>query len=413
MRRWLGTRAWLEAAYLLLGLPMGIATFTVVVVGLALGVGLLPVFLLGVPLLVALVVVVHALAVAERWRADVLLDAGLPERGLPPAAGSSALRRGLRRLLSGAFWKETAYALLLLPLACVTGTLPFAFWSAGVALVLLPVYGSHLAGGHVISWLHWPGGLEMLAGFGAGVLALVIARLLTAAFATAHVEIARALLSPSESDQLKARVATLQTSRTRVVQAADDERRRIERDLHDGAQQHLVALAMNLGRAKEKLDSDPDGARALVEQAHQEAKDSITALRNVVRGVHPAVLTDRGLDAALSALAARSPVPVRLDVDVAERPSPTAEAVAYFVVSEALTNVARHARATRVDVHVERDRERLLVAVTDDGRGGAAPTPGSGLAGLRDRLAAVDGSLWVSSPPGGGTTVTAVVPCAC
>jgi signal transduction histidine kinase len=294
----------------------------------------------------------------------------------------------------------------------VTATLPIAFWAAGFALVLLPVYGTRLPGGHAISWLHWPVGLELLAGFGAGLVALLIARLLTAAFASGHVEIARALLAPSESDVLRARVATLQTSRTRVVQAADDERRRIERDLHDGAQQHLVALAMNLGRAKEKLDTDPESARILVEQAHQEAKDSITALRNVVRGVHPAVLTDRGLDAALSALAARSPVPVRLDVDVAERPSPTAEAVAYFVVSEALTNVARHAQASRVDVHVERDRERLLVAVKDDGRGGAAPSPGSGLAGLRDRLAAVDGSFLVTSAPGTGTTITAVIPCA-
>jgi len=383
-----------------------------VVVGLALGVGLLPVFLVGVPILVALVPVVHAIAVAERWRAGTLLDADLPSRGLAPTSGSSPLRRGLRRLLSAEFWKETAYALLLLPVTAVTATLPIAFWAAGFALVLLPVYGTRLPGGHAISWLHWPVGLELFAGFGAGLVALLIARLLTAAFAAGHVEIARALLAPSESDALRARVATLQTSRTRVVQAADDERRRIERDLHDGAQQHLVALAMNLGRAKEKLDTDPESARILVEQAHQEAKDSITALRNVVRGVHPAVLTDRGLDAALSALAARSPVPVRLDVDVAERPSPTAEAVAYFVVSEALTNVARHAQASRVDVHVERDRERLLVAVKDDGRGGAAPAPGSGLAGLRDRLAAVDGSFWVTSAPGTGTTITAVIPCA-
>jgi signal transduction histidine kinase len=168
---------------------------------------------------------------------------------------------------------------------------------------------------------------------------------------------------------------------------------------------------MNLGRAKEKLNDDPEAARQLVTQAHQEAKESITALRNVVRGVHPAVLTDRGLDAALSALAARSPVPVRLDVDVAQRPGRTAEAVAYFVVSEALTNIARHAAARHATVHVERDRDRLLVSVADDGRGGATETPGSGLAGLRDRVAAIDGTFVLHSPPGGGTTVTVEVPC--
>ena len=153
---------------------------------------------------------------------------------------------------------------------------------------------------------------------------------------------------PARPTRCALQVTRLTETRARVVDAADAERRRIERDLHDGAQQRLVALAMNLGRARAKFDDDPEGARELVDQAHEEAKDAITELRNLVRGIHPAVLTDRGLDAALSAVAARSPVPVRLDVDVPERPSPTVEAVAYFVVSEALTNVARHAQARHV-----------------------------------------------------------------
>jgi signal transduction histidine kinase len=169
---------------------------------------------------------------------------------------------------------------------------------------------------------------------------------------------------------------------------------------------------MNLGRAKAKMDSDPEGAAELITAAHQDAKDSITALRNVVRGVHPAVLTDRGLDAALSALAARSTIPVRLDIDVAQRPSPTVEAIAYFVVSETLTNVAKHAKASRVEVHVERVGDRLLVSVADDGEGGAVTTPDGGLAGLRDRVAAVDGTFRLHSSPDGGTTVTVEVPCA-
>jgi signal transduction histidine kinase len=211
-------------------------------------------------------------------------------------------------------------------------------------------------------------------------------------------------------------VSSLTESRARVVDAADAERRRIERDLHDGAQQHLVSLAMNLGMAKEKLDSDPEAAKELVTRAHQEAKDSITELRNVIRGVYPAVLTDRGLDAALSALAARSSVPVRLDVRLERRPGATAEAIAYFVVSEALTNVARHSGAQQASVHVElrRDatgRDRLQVAVVDDGKGGATEAAGSGLTGLRDRVQAVDGTFQLVSPVGVGTTIAVEVPC--
>jgi signal transduction histidine kinase len=221
----------------------------------------------------------------------------------------------------------------------------------------------------------------------------------------------RALLTPSGAELLTAKVSSLTESRARVVDAADAERRRIERDLHDGTQQHLVSLAMNLGMAKEKLESDPEAARQLVADAHQQAKDSITELRNVIRGVYPAVLTDRGLDAALSALAARSPVPVRLQVDLPRRPNPTAEAIAYFVVSESLTNVARHSGARSATVYVEQSGDRLKLAIVDDGRGGAVEAAGSGLTGLRDRVAAVDGRFTLTSPPGGGTTIAVEVPC--
>ncbi len=186
----------------------------------------------------------------------------------------------------------------------------------------LPVYAGWLAGGNAVAWLHWDSRLEAAAGFAAGLVLLVVAHIVSGFLTEARVALARALLTPSESDRLRARVSTLQDSRARVVDAADAERRRIERDLHDGAQQHLVAIAMNLGRAKTKMDSDPEGAKELVTEAHDAAKESITALRNVVRGVRPPLLVDRGLDAALSALAARSPVPVSLEVDVVQ-PGPT------------------------------------------------------------------------------------------
>ena len=211
---------------------------------------------------------------------------------------------------------------------------------------------------------------------------------------------------------LAARVTELEISRERVVDAAEAERRRIERDLHDGAQQRLVALAMELGRAKAKFGDDPEGARDLVDRAHIEAKAALTELRNLVRGVHPPILTERGLDPALSGLAALCPVPVDVHVEVPVRPKPAVEAVAYFMVAEALTNVAKHSRASHVNVVVEGHGfpGTLTVLVSDDGIGGADPH-GAGLSGLADRVSGVDGELSVESPSGGPTMISAVLPC--
>jgi signal transduction histidine kinase len=198
------------------------------------------------------------------------------------------------------------------------------------------------------------------------------------------------------------------------VDAAEAERRRIERDLHDGAQQRLVAVAMELGRAKAKFADDVDAAAALVDQAHTEAKAALVELRELVRGVHPPVLTDRGLDAALSGLAARCSVPVTVQVDVPVRPRPAVEAVAYFTVAEALTNVAKHSRATHASVTVDGGpgpAGTLNIVISDDGIGGA-DAAGAGLSGLADRLAGIDGALFVESPPGGPTIISAVLPCA-
>ena len=199
-----------------------------------------------------------------------------------------------------------------------------------------------------------------------------------------------------------------------MLDAADAERRRIERDLHDGAQQRLVSLAVNLGLARATLGDLPEDARKVIDEAHREAKEAIAELNNLVRGLHPAVLEDRGLDAALSGVAARLPIPVRVAVDLPQRPSPTVEAVAYFVVSEALTNVVKHAQATRAEVTVERIGETLLVVVADDGVGGAdlAAAGGTGLAGLAKRVASVDGTLSCRSPAGGPTVITVELPCA-
>jgi signal transduction histidine kinase len=221
----------------------------------------------------------------------------------------------------------------------------------------------------------------------------------------------RRLLGPGRTEVLTQRVEALSRSRADLMAAADAERRRIERDLHDGAQQRLVSLALHLGLARERLSDLPDEARQVIADAHDEATQALTELRELVRGLHPAVLDNRGLDAALSGIVARAPLPVRLRVAVGQRCAPSIEAIAYFTVSEALTNVAKHAGAGQASVTVERTGDRLRIVVTDDGRGGATTVDGSGLHGLAQRAAAIDGTLTVHSPPGGPTTLTVELPC--
>jgi signal transduction histidine kinase len=211
--------------------------------------------------------------------------------------------------------------------------------------------------------------------------------------------------------ELRARVEELETSRARLVEVSMFERRRLERDLHDGAQQRLVALSLQLGMVRRKLEADPATGARLLDEARGELELALDELRELARGIHPAVLTDRGLDAALEALAARAPVPVDVEAMPTDRLPAAVEAAAYFVVAESLTNVAKYARAEHATVRVRRRDGFAVVEVSDDGVGGADPAAGSGLRGLADRLAALDGRLEVRSPPGGGTVVRANIPC--
>jgi signal transduction histidine kinase len=210
--------------------------------------------------------------------------------------------------------------------------------------------------------------------------------------------------------EYRARVADLRDQRQRIIAAADAERQRIERDLHDGAQQRLVALATMLSLAEARLQTDPERAAELVSRAREEAQLAVRDLRDLAHGIHPAVLSDLGLRAALEALAARAPVPVEI-ANVPSEPLPAAvEAAAYFVTAEALTNVAKYAQASECDVCLTVDDGRLRVEIRDDGVGGADPSKGTGLLGLRDRVEALDGSLQIDSPPDEGTAVIVDLP---
>ena len=210
--------------------------------------------------------------------------------------------------------------------------------------------------------------------------------------------------------ELRAKVEELSASRARILESADAARRRLERDLHDGAQQRLVSLALSLRILRSRLEGDRDAVRAL-DSARSELEQALGELRELARGMHPSVLTDRGLDAALDGLGRRAPLPVELEQTPAERLPDRVESAAYFVVAEALTNVAKYAHATHARVNVSRHSRQILVEVSDDGVGGADPSTGSGLRGLRDRVTAIGGRFDVDSRPGHGTTVRATIPC--
>ncbi len=411
LRPVVSAETWLAVVHLLAGLVIGVVSFTVAVTGSAIGVALLPFFLVGIPVLIAMLWVGDLIARVERARFWLLLGAAIA----PPARSESepaGWRKLTRLLLTPSSWLHFVYAVVRLPLSLVETTLVSAVWSTAVVLLALPAYNAALPGGAAHLGHVAVRNPLALAGLSiAGLLLLLAAPWLTRGLAAADEGVAHALLGSGRRADLTARIGELETSRAAVVDAGEAERRRIERDLHDGAQQRLVSLAIELGRARAKFGSDPDAAQAIVDQAHEQAKAALTELRNLVRGVHPPVLSDRGLDAALSGLAALSPVPVSVSVpEGTVRPPAHVEAIAYFVVAEALTNVAKHARASHASVTVRRSGDLLMVTISDDGIGGANPA-GQGLSGLAARVAAVDGRLSVSSPAGGPTVIEVALPC--
>jgi signal transduction histidine kinase len=391
---------------------MGIITFTVIVTLGCLSIGLMPAFLLGIPVAWITFMVARGLGRVERSRANAFDTEPITDP-IPPLTRPSWFGRLAERLRSRPRWREIGYHVALLPVGVIGYALAACVWGGSLALATLPAYVNRLPGSSAKFYFFDIGadGGAWLAMFIGIVGLLFIAPWITIWMDAAERAMARSLLGPTQEAELAAQVTLAETGRTAAVDSAEAERRRIERDLHDGAQQRLVALAANLGAAREKLDEDPAEGREMVVTAHEEAKAALAEIRDLVRGIHPVILEDRGLDAALSAVVARSPVPVSLDVQVTERPPPAVESAAYFVVNEALANIARHARATRAHVSIARAGNRLVVEVRDDGIGGADPTRGSGLQGLQDRVAGLGGTMYVISPPGGPTTISVELPC--
>lgn len=366
VRRTLGVIAFMIGGY-----PIALFTFINLVTLIAVGVGTLVIWV-GVGVLMVATQLIYAMAAVERkW---IKLTLGIEIQTPKVERTGSPIQKWRQQLTDSRTWRNLGYLMISFPLSVI----------------------------------------ELALGI-AGVVLLPIAIWVLPFIATLHAALAATMLGPNTKEALTQRAERLQASRARGVDAAEAERRRIERDLHDGAQQRLVAVAMGLGRAQRKFDADPIAARALMDEALVDAKLAVSELRDLARGIYPAVLGDRGLDAALSSLAAKCPVPVDVRVSVDPRPPAAVESTAYFIVGEALTNIAKYANASQAIVKVWReDRpsgDLVVVEVTDDGDGGAAIRPGGGLSGLADRAATIDGVMTVVSPIGGPTVIRADLPC--
>jgi signal transduction histidine kinase len=317
------------------------------------------------------------------------------------------------------YWLDTLHGIALLPLATFTWSVTLTWWVGALAGLTYLFWQQWLPGGadsrslsQLLGWEGDQGSFVLNTALGTFFLVTLIPVLRGCVML--HTGLARLLLGNEQVRRLQHRIEALTSTRTAAIEAEAHSLRRLERDLHDGPQQRLIRLGMDLSAAERRLDADPEAARSLLAAARTQTAEALAELRALSRGIAPPILSDRGLAAALAAVAARCTVQADLYVALPEgsRLPESIEHAAYFVVSEALANVAKHSQATRVHVRVLRDAAVLRIEVEDDGVGGAHPAKGHGLAGLVDRLAAVDGLLVVTSPPGGPTRVTAEMPCA-
>ncbi|MFF4980584.1 sensor domain-containing protein [Streptomyces sp. NPDC001046] len=397
---------WRSAAYLLTGAVLGAVVLVCLVTSLVAG-GVLAVVLVGLPLLLGAALAGVPVAALERYRLR-LADAE-PARDPHEPPGRPGLRAWLSaRLRERTTWRELGHALLFAGVLWPVDALALAVFlllplSVAATPLLLAVTGEAKV---LKVWLvtDWTAAAGWAA---AGLVLLAAGAFPLGAAAGARAGLARLLVAPREAG-LGARVVELTRSRVRLVDAFEAERRRIERDLHDGAQQRLVALTMTLGLAR--LDAPPGPLADQLARAHQEAGQALAELRELIRGIHPQVLADFGLEAAVADAADRSAVPVDVGLELPGRFSQAVEAAAYFVVCEALANVARHSGASRAEVSGGYRDGRLTLRIRDDGRGGARARDGGGLTGLADRVSVLDGTLSLSSPPGGPTLLHVEIP---
>ncbi len=424
-------RSWRALAYCVAGLPLGLGGFAAVLVLLAAGTGLTVTVAGAVPGLALLVLglgLARGLGSTQRWLAARLLQVRLasPPPRPRPAGVAARLESALR---DGRSWRAAAYVTLRFPLCCLGCYVVLVCWLYGLFFLTYPIWWSIAIGVHdghprarhgvpsLLSPLGVGGGLHISTLGGAFLVMLFAIPLLLAApwltrgLAHADAWLLRSLLAPAS---LAARVAELERTRALAVDDAAARLRKVERDLHDGTQARLAALALTLGMAREKLDessdaADPDRARALVETAHASAKQALVELRDLARGIHPPVL-DNGLPEALESLVGQSVFPIGLGTEIAERPTPAIETIAYFCAAELVANAVKHSGATTGRVEVVQQGGVLVVRVADNGRGGAHPAPGGGLAGLAERVQTVDGTIGIDSPAGGPTVVTVELP---
>jgi signal transduction histidine kinase len=418
----LARRVGIDSQYILLGFPIAVASFVVLTTGLSTGAGML-VTLVGFPILTASLYAARGFAELERLRIAPVLR-------LPYTRGayrhnrdrSTIWRRVIGPLFDGQYWLDVAHGFVIFPLSTITWSIAVTWWSGGLGGILYWSYDWALP--HDASNVELPDILGMgntavsrIAIYTAvGVFFLGTLPFVMRGCAVAQAYVGQLMLNGLggmreritglEHDTVAARAQT-----AAAVSAEATALRRLERDIHDGPQQRLVRLALDLGRAQHQLDTNPDAARQTVAEALTQTRETLDELRALSRGIAPPILADRGLAAAIAALSGRATVPVDLDVDVSGRLSDAVENTAYFVVAEALTNVAKHSYASECRISLAREGMRLRVSVTDDGLGGAHLAKGHGLAGLADRVQAAGGALVVQSPPGGPTTVLADLPC--
>ncbi|WP_026924558.1 sensor histidine kinase [Glycomyces arizonensis] len=420
MRRTLRQLA-IDTAYNLSSFPIALPAFIISVVGFALGIGTAIIWI-GVPIMATTLLTMRGMAAAGRAQIPFVIRREVTRPRYKRAKpGSSALRRFLTVLTDGQSWLNLLWAVTILPVAIAGFAVSIAWWAASLATLTWPLYGWIIwqatgaeDNGPAIA-ARWLGlgdsyfaaaGLTLLA----GVIVAAALPWVVRSLALAQAWIGKGMLTSLST--LHERIDELAESRDAATSAEADALRRIERDIHDGPQQRLVSLGMELARVRRQMAANPEAAQQTLDEAIAQTRDTIDELRALSRGIAPPILTDRGLEAALAALAARSMVPVDLDTSVRGRYRSTVENTVYFVVAEALTNISKHSQATQASVSVDDWGDRLVVSVGDNGVGGAHVSKGHGLSGLTDRIKAAEGEWTIDSPEGGPTVIVAEVPCA-